>query len=279
MSQTTQASFQFLKHLAADMSKGEITFPTFIDATVKVRLALNNPNVDAERLARVVSAEPLLSAKLVRLANSAALNPGGRPIGDVKSAVMRVGFAAVRSTAVAVAMEQLLASKELEAYFEKARAIWLHSIDTAAVSHLIARKLTRLNPDEALFVGLVHDIGHFYLLSRAVRYPELAAVPEELDALLHEWHAGVGHAVLHALGLPEEVLRAVAEHDGTEAKVPPRDLTEVVVLANRLLRGPNPLGPPHVSAGHEDEAGDPMLAELLADSADELRAMVAALRE
>lgn len=279
MTDEQQASFRFLAHLAADLSKGEISFPTFIDATVKVRLALNNPNVDAERLAQVVSAEPLLSAKLVRLANSAALNPGGRPVGDVKSAVMRVGFAAVRTLAVSVAMEQLLASKDLEAWFDKARDIWLHSVDVAAVAWVLARRFGRLNPDEALFAGLVHNIGHFYLLSRAVRYPELAAAPEELDALLHEWHAGVGHAVLDTLGLPEDVLRAVAEHESEEARVPPRDLTDVLVLANQLLRCPNPLAPPRTAGGRGCGEVDPMLTELLDASAEELRSIVAALKQ
>ena len=46
-------AFRFLQELASDLSTGTISFPTFIDATVKIRDALNHPNVDASRLAEV----------------------------------------------------------------------------------------------------------------------------------------------------------------------------------------------------------------------------------
>src|SRR2546430_2720437 len=61
-------SFRIVQDLAAELSTGKISFPTFIDATLKIRRALNDPNADADRIARTISAEPLLAAKLVQVA-------------------------------------------------------------------------------------------------------------------------------------------------------------------------------------------------------------------
>lgn len=277
MNDLHQRAFLFLERLAADLSSGEVSFPTFIDATVKVRLAVNDPSVDAERLARIIAAEPLLSAKVVKLANSAALNQSGKQISDLKNAVLRVGFAAVRTTAVAVAMEQLIASKELESFRQTAQSVWQHSLDVAAISYVLARKLSRLNPDEAMFAGLVHDIGHFYLMSRASKYPELTDHSEELGPLLQEWHASVGHAVLDALGLPEGILKAVDEHDLPDYSMPPRSLTDVLIAANVLSRTPNPLDKPR----DPDDRGildEQSLRELLEESEVELKSIVQALK-
>lgn len=277
MNDLHQRAFRFLEHLAADLSKGEVSFPTFIDATVKVRLAVNDPSVTADRLARIISAEPLLSAKVVKLANSAALNQTGKEISDLKKAVLRVGFAAVRTTAVAVAMEQLVASKDLDAFRQTSQTVWQHSLDVAAISYVLARKLTKLNPDEAMFAGLVHDIGHFYLMSRASKYPELTEHSEELGPLLQEWHASVGHAVLDALGLPEGILKAVDEHELPNYSMPPRNLSDVLIAANVLTRTPNPLDKPR-DPGDRGNLDEQALRELLDESELELKSIVQALK-
>jgi hypothetical protein len=77
--------FRFLKQVAADLSKGEISFPTFIDAALKVRRALNDPQIDAARVAHAVSASYVrsdhMSPVAALLARSAPLTPDGRHAG------------------------------------------------------------------------------------------------------------------------------------------------------------------------------------------------------
>jgi putative nucleotidyltransferase with HDIG domain len=265
-----QRAFKFLQEIAGDLSGNGITFPTFIDATVKVRNALNDPNIDAGRLAQVVSGEPMLATKLVRMANSAALNPGGRQVGDVRTAVMRVGFKAVRSTAAAVAVQQVRASKDLAPFAAEAERAWRHSLDVAAIAYVLARSLTSLNPDEALFAGLVHDIGRFYLLSRAAKYPELIEHRDELEAIVREWHPSIGEAVLQGLNLPEALVSAVANHEVGDHHFPPKTLTDVVTLANLAA---------HSRSGDSgDLPQDSPVFPVLADAAAEVQSLVEALR-
>ncbi len=271
-------AFRFLQEIAHELSATGVTFPTFIDATVKVRFALNDPKTNAERLARVVSGEPVLAAKLVRMANSAALNPSGKAVTKVRAAVMRVGFTAVRSIAAAVALKQVRASKELAPFADESERRWLHSLDVAAIAHVLARELSTLDPDEALFAGLVHDIGCFYLLSRASRHPELVEHRDELDAIIHEWHPQIGQAILQQLHLSDAVVAAVADHEVGRYELPPHTLTDIVTLANiasharaarRQADGADAAPPPAV---------DPRVDETLAAAEEEIEAIIKVLR-
>ena len=273
-----QRAYQFLQSLAADLSTRQISFPTFTGATIRVRTALADPSIDAERLARAISAEPLLPARLIQIANSVAMNPGGKPVSDVRSAVLRVGHDVVRSTAVALAMEQLKAAKDVQAFHEQAEWIWRHSLEVAAIAYVITKKHTRLNPDEALFAGLVHDIGRFYLMSRAAAYPELVDHPAELDALIQEWHASIGQAVLHEFDLSEATQKAVAEHEDHHAAFPPRQLVDVIALANRVALHANPPKYAEHVERHVEPVDQAPLVQSLHDSAEEIRTLLAALR-
>jgi putative nucleotidyltransferase with HDIG domain len=274
-----QRAYQFLQALAADLSSKRISFPTFTGATIRVRTALADPAIDAERLARAISAEPLLPARLIHMANSVALNPGGgKPVTDVRSAVMRVGHDVVRSTAVALAMEQLKAAKDVQVFHEQAEWIWRHSLEVAAIAYVVTRKHSRLNADEALFAGLVHDIGRFYLLSRATAYPELVSHPGELDALIQEWHSSIGQAVLHEFDLAEPVLRAVSEHEDHPAAFPPRQLVDVITLANRVALQANPPKYAEHVARTVPQVDQPALVQSLNESQEEIRTLLTALR-
>ena len=231
---TSPVAFKILEDIARDLSGDEVTFPTFLDITFQVRTALKNPNLNVEQLAKLVGAEPLMSAKIIRMANSAALNPSGREVADVKTAIVRVGMEAVRTVSFAVAMEQLLQSKQMQVFEGLSRRLWEHTAHVAALCRVLARKLAKINGDEAMFAGLVHDIGVFYLLSRAAHFPELVQDKPELHALLVGWHDNIGHALLSALGQPESVLQAVQEHEQEREITEVKNLSDVLYVANKI---------------------------------------------
>ncbi|HPT49111.1 MAG TPA: HDOD domain-containing protein [Accumulibacter sp.] len=231
---TQDISFKLLQDIAKDLSGEVVSFPTFLDITFQVRTALKKPDLSIEQLGTLVGAEPLMSTKIIRLANSAAMNASGRSIVDINTAISRIGVDAVRNVSFAVAMEQLLNSKKMAPFETLSRHLWEHTMEVAALSRVLARRLTRVNPDEALFAGLVHDIGVFYLLSRAVNFPELVADTEGLHALLVQWHDSIGHALLAAMGLADDLLVAVLEHEQDREVGQLKTLKDVLFVANKL---------------------------------------------
>jgi len=98
---------EVFKIIALQASKGELTFPANVKATLKLQEALDDPDCHIEAAARMVMAEPLLSARVVALANSAAYNRSGNEIANVRAAVSRLGFATLKSMVASVIVRQL----------------------------------------------------------------------------------------------------------------------------------------------------------------------------
>lgn len=279
---TKPITFKILEDIARDLSGSEVTFPTFLDITFQVRTALKNPNLTVEQLAKLVGAEPLMSAKIIRMANSAALNPSGREIADVKSGIIRVGMEAVRTVSFAVAMEQLLKSKQMQAFEGISKKLWEHSSHVAALCRVLARKIARINGDEAMFAGLVHDIGVFYLMSRAANFPELAQDKAELYGLLVGWHDNIGHALLSALGQPDSILVAVQEHEVDREVTEIKTLSDVLYVANKIANRSSSWRDPEFDGGVDTSMLESILdadtlAEITEESEEEVQSLKAAL--
>ena len=230
--------FQMLEDIANEL-KGDVVFPTYFDAAMRLRKELQNPELPTKRLASIVSLEPLIATKLMNLAKSVLYSPDCTPARNLPAAISRLGFDLVRSTALAIAMNQLMRSKDMSAYCDLTAALWEHSLKTAAAARILARTHTRISPDEALLAGLVHDLGAFYMLYRAAQYSELRSRPDTMKHVIVQWHESIGTALLNALGMPEEVVEAATDHDQPRpAPNPLRTLTDVIYIAN-ILAGPH----------------------------------------
>lgn len=274
--------FKVLEDIAKDLSGSEISFPTFLDITFQVRTALKDPNLSVDQLAKLVGAEPLMSTKIIRMANSVALNPSGREIADVKNGIIRVGMEAVRTVSFAVAMEQLLKSKQMHPFEDISRRLWEHTAHVAALARVLARKIAKINGDEAMFTGLVHDIGVFYLMSRAAGFPELVADKPELHGLLVGWHDSIGHALLSALGSPESVLVAVQEHETDREIKELKSLSDVIYVANKIANRSSSWRDPELDGAVDTSMLDTLfdadtLAEIVAESEEEVTSLKKAL--
>jgi HD-like signal output (HDOD) protein len=156
----------------------------------------------------------------------------------MKSAITRLGLNAVRSTAMAIVMSQLLRAKGMADYTSLTHSLWEHSIKTACAAKVIAKNHTKFNPDEAFLAGLVHDLGAFYMLYRATQYDELRSRPDSVKYLIIQWHESIGVSLLGALGMPEEIVNATVDHDQLRTCPPVvRNLSDVIYIANMLAGG------------------------------------------
>lgn len=229
--------FRMLEDIAKELS-GEVVFPTYFDAVLRLRKALQDPALSIGDIAQAVSLEPLISAKLLRLANSIIYNPAGHEVVDLKSAISRLGLNAVRTAALSIVMTQLIRAKGMADFSEHTELLWEHSIQTSAAAKIIARQMSRLNPDEAMLAGLIHDLGAFYMLYRASQYEELRQRPESMKYLIIQWHESIGISLFNALGLPEEIINATIDHDQIRpAPTAIRTLADVIYVANMLSNG------------------------------------------
>ena len=227
--------FQMLEDIARELSSGSVVFPTCFDAALRLRKELQNPDLPIPRMVKVVALEPLVATRLMQMAGSVLYSPDGTPARDLQAAIHRLGVELVRTSALAIAMSQLLRAKETAVFGDFAKALWGHSIRTAAATRLLAQTYTRINPDQALLAGLVHDLGAFYMLYRAAQYEELRVRPGTVKHVMLQWHEGIGVSLLSALGLPEDIVNAVTDHDQPRSLPDPlRTLGDLVYVGNLL---------------------------------------------
>ena len=269
------------KNIAAQANRGELTFPTNVDATLKLQRALNDPDCHAEAAAKLVQAEPLLAARTVAIANSVAYNRSGSEITNVRSAVQRVGFRTLNALAAAVIVRQLDSKIRQPALRAKAEQLWQHSAHVAALAQVIARRVTRVDPDTAMFAGIVHEVGGFYLLSRAEEYPGI--LDGEPDEWIEHGEIAIGRGVLSKLGVPGPVLDAIELMWNGMRALPPETLGDTLLLANDLAPVASPLleraGATTRQAASTIDfvVGDGTLASILEESAEEVRGLASAL--
>lgn len=269
------------RSIAAQAGRGELVFPTNVNASIKLQQALNDPHCHMEAAAKLVMAEPLLSARTVAIANSAAYNRAGGEISNVRTAVMRLGFKTLNAITTAVIVRQLgrnISDPEMRI---QAAQLWEHTANVAALAQVIALKMTRLDPETAMFAGIIHEVGGFYLLSRTDEFPGLLGEGAEDWAEYGE--KIIGRAVLKKLGVPEAAVGAVESLWHGVRVLPPESLGDVLLLAKELSPIPSPFrkNPTSVGRGADmivsEYIGDDALREVLDDSAEEIRSLTSAL--
>jgi HD-like signal output (HDOD) protein len=234
---------RLVQALTLELASEKIDLPSFPEVAARARKALANEFVEIEDVVRIISAEPALAARLLQLANSAALNSSGRRIADLRQALSRIGFNMARSATIAFAMSQLRRAEAYKGLEQPLDELWQSSAHIAAVSHVVAKRFTRVNSDTALLAGLLGGIGKLYLLTRAVRFPVVLADASTYQRIVDELHGRVAQAILRNWEIAEEVVEAVLacenhdrEHEGAT------DLTDVLTVGRSLAAlGPSPV--------------------------------------
>jgi HD-like signal output (HDOD) protein len=228
--------FRFVEQLAQDLRDERLELPAFPEAVLRIQRALQSSDTSTDDIVRILSSEPALAARLLRIANSAEFRRMDQDVTDLRKAVSRMGFNMVRSVAVAFAMRQLR-SKDKYSSLAKAELerAWNDSLEVAAACFVIAKRFTRLNPDQALLTGLLHVLGRLYIIMRAKDAEELTET--QMREVIDGWHASIGKAILESWGLPDTMQNAVEHQDQLDVELEgPVTLTDVLIAAKLLIR-------------------------------------------
>jgi HD-like signal output (HDOD) protein len=225
-------AFTFVQALASELSGGKIELPGFPHIVMRVQKVLGDENCGASRIVKVLGSEPVLASQIVRMANSAALNPAGVHVTDLRAAVARVGLDTVRSATIAFAMRQLRDAPSLKGLEAPLGVLWRRSVMVASLSCVVARKLTTVNPDTALLAGLLQGIGRLYILTRASGHRALFADQDSYQTIEQDWHLSIAAALLENWGIADEIVQAVHESESFD-----RESRGPVSLADVLATG------------------------------------------
>lgn len=194
------------KALVDKINNDTLVLPTLPDIVLRVRKTADDPDVNLNQMAEVIALDPSLSARMMKIANSAYL---GRAVKaeTMQQAVNRIGLSQIKNIATALAIEQLYVSKSdvIKKYLEQ---VWKRNIEV--MSHAVAlfqlylqqNKQSQLDLDVMTLSALLHNIGVLPILTEAERRPNEFANAAFLNqaiqkmsgkiglSIVQEWHLG-----------------------------------------------------------------------------------------
>lgn len=231
-----QEAMKFVTELAHELSSGKVRLPSLPDVVIRIRKLLGEESCDFDRVANVVSADPILVSRLMVFANSAAYNTSGENVTSPKAAISRLGFELVRNTAISLAIKQLFLGEKHKAVAKRVRELWASSMQLSSLAHALAERHDDVDEDTAYLCGLLHHIGSLYILTKAKNYPDFLGESGALQMILDEWQAKIGKSILEAWDFPEEVCESAdpLEHLDEHSHLAP-SMADVMYVADRLF--------------------------------------------
>ncbi|RJP25947.1 MAG: HDOD domain-containing protein [Candidatus Abyssobacteria bacterium SURF_5] len=208
--------------------------PTLPDILQTVSAIVNDPNSSASDLAKVISTDAALSAKILRLANSPAYG-FSRKVVDIKHAIALLGFQQTQSLAVTVSIFD---------YMNKGggfdfKSYWNHSFACATLAKLLAANLRSHEMESAFVAGLLHDIGKAALATEMFREDHYTGPPRSFpltsdneEEVMGITHAELGYLLSEFWLLPETLSHAIRYHHMPEQEPKRGKLPGLIFLAN-----------------------------------------------
>lgn len=211
--------------------------PPFPDLVWKVIDLASDPCTGARDMERVIEKDQSLTARVLRLANSAYFQRS-REVKTVRAAAALLGNSQIRSLVLTAALKPMMSGSPLS------RVLWEHSLAVALASRLLAGSLGEADPEEAFVAGLLHDVGkslfdrqhpaRFAESARLLRStPEMTSVEAERSAL-GVAHPEVGAIVAMFWRLPPALGDAILYHHEPERSESFQRLCSIVHVADLL---------------------------------------------
>ena len=110
------------------------------------------------------------------------------------------------------------------------------------MANLLARQFTRLDAQEAMLAGLLHDISVLPLVSRAERYPQLRDNPSVLEHVIDVLHSAIGRRILMTWNFHPDLAAVATAHGNLKRESTTIDYVDVVMIANLCSHAGNEHG-------------------------------------
>jgi len=211
------------------------TLPTLPGVINKLNILSDNAKTSVQEMARIVSSDQVLSARILRLANSPSY--GFYRVSTISNAMILLGVNVVKSLAISSSIFEIMEKNSI--------GLWEHSLGAGVAANLIARKLSLPECEEIATAALLHDIGKVIVSLkcseaeaqiRDVMHEKQIYMREAEQEVLDTDHAEVGGWLAKSWFLPEKLSEPIAFHHDVQQSQNHRIKTAVVHLADVLIK-------------------------------------------
>jgi putative nucleotidyltransferase with HDIG domain len=189
--------------------------PTIPVVAMKVLQLIENESTTSEDLAKVVSSDPAVAARVLKISNSTFFGCK-RQINTLSHAIMMLGYNTLKSLVMAASVKQVY-----KTYGLTEKMLWEHSFGAGLAARIIANSTQLANDEEAFLGGLFHDIGktimnnidsnQFQMVMQKCYNEEIPFLDAEQQFYPYS-HADVGGLVIQKWNFPDMLMKAVLEH-------------------------------------------------------------------
>lgn len=221
---------KILETLKKKIEANQLVLPSMPDVFLQIKKIVDDPSSNISNIAKVITRDPSLTVRILKVANN-ALYRGDSEITNLQLAVSRMGLKLVKTLVTSHAITQMFNQPKgaLTPFFS---TLQKHSTDVSAHAYAIATHYTKLDPDDALLAGLVHNIGYLPMGKCVETYPEIEKDPNLLIEIMGKVHTQVSEMILKSWAFPQHIIDAsihyVEQFRNGAAEV---DLTDIVIIA------------------------------------------------
>ncbi len=210
------------------------------DIYFQIREMISDPRFSMEDMGQVISKDPALSLRLLKVVNSSFYGFSAR-IDTVSRAISIVGINDLQNLILATAVVDSFSN--IPSDLVDMTAFWMRSISCGVIARLLAKKSAILHSERLFLTGLLHDIGSLVLYaklpSQSLEVLLTAANNRYLVADLEQeiigfTHADIGSELIKAWGLPDSLAEAIRCYLNPEMALTYKLDTHLLFLAARL---------------------------------------------
>ncbi len=227
----SQAETELFQQLLNAFSQKKLDLPALPEAAFKIRQAINSPDIGTTEIVEIVQSDPVLSARLVKVANS-PLYGTWREIKTVRDAVRRLGLETTRNLSFSLSVKQLFEART-SLIKNTIHELYQASTGIAAIAFAAAEShAPHLDPDQALLSGLIHNLGMIPILKYIDRHPSMMQSTTQLGKSIENLLVPVSTLILNEWNFDPSFIEVVEQANNwqrdTEAAA---DYCDVVIAA------------------------------------------------
>jgi HD-like signal output (HDOD) protein len=228
-----------VSELCRKVLANKASLPSMPDVAARIHEAMASPNWSLHTIAAIIKGDPGTTTYLLQMANS-AMYAGVTPIRDVEMAITRIGIHSTRNLVMGHALRSMYVTRSpiLGALM---RRTWQDSARLAALSAVLARKLSRLSPERALLAGLLQDIGVLPILNVLKEYEDQLDNEAQVAIAVERYAAQVGMVLLKHWGFEADMVEVARSRcDWLRDPRSTAELADLVLLArlhDDIVRG------------------------------------------